>query len=107
MSNSNQVTLFGRLGANPVLKYTQKSEPVCTFSIAINDELNDKPRWQKVVVWGKQGEDCNLHLKKGKPIFVRGQIQEKEFQSQDGLKKYTELKAETIGTLFLDGDSNG
>jgi single-strand DNA-binding protein len=97
MSNSNQVTLFGRLGANPVLKYTQKSEPVCTFSIAINDELNDKPRWQKVVVWGKQGEDCNLHLKKGKPIFVRGQIQEKEFQSEEGLKKYTELRAEAVG----------
>lgn len=97
MSNSNQVTLFGRLGANPVLKYTPKSEPVCTFSIAIIDELNDKPRWQKVVVWGKQGEDCNLHLKKGKPIFVHGQIQEKEFQTEEGLKKYTELKAETVG----------
>lgn len=97
MSNSNLVTLFGRLGANPVLKYTQKSEPVCTFSIAINDELNDKPRWQKVVVWGKQGEDCNLHLKKGKPVFVHGLIKEKEFQSEEGLKKYTELRAETVG----------
>lgn len=107
MKNKNKVTLFGRLGANPELKYTQKSEPVCTFSIAINDELNEKARWQKIVVWGKQAEDCKLHLKKGKPVFVQGPILEKEFQSQDGPKKYTELKAETIGTLFLDGDSNG
>lgn len=97
MNNETIVTIFGRLGANPELKYTQKGEALCSFSIAENIAGFEKPNWHKVVVWGKQGEDCNLHLRKGKPVFVRGQNIEKEFETQDGLKKVVEVRAEIVG----------
>jgi len=97
MSNSPTVVLFGRLGANPELKYTPKQEPICTFSIAENIQGSERPVWHKVVVWGKNGEDCNLHLKKGSPVFVRGQKVIKKYQTEDGLKTYEEVNAETVG----------
>ena len=101
MNNETVVTIFGRLGANPELKYTKDSEAVCSFSIAENHPGIEKPTWHKVVVWGKQGEDCNLHLRKGKPVFVRGQNIEKKFETQDGLKRVVEFRAETVGFSML------
>ena len=97
MNNSISVVVFGRLGVNPELKYTAKQEPVCTFSIAEQRPESEKTIWHKIVVWGKRGEDCKLYLKKGSAVFVRGRIQRKEFQTEEGLKNYNELKAELVG----------
>jgi len=99
MNNSNYEVLFGRLGADPELKYTRKQEPVCYFSIAENKEGMEKPVWHKIAVWGKQGEDCKLYLKKGLPVFVRGQKIKKEYESKEGLKVYHEFKADVVGIV--------
>jgi single stranded DNA-binding protein len=38
----NKVFLIGRLGKDPVLKYTASGTPVCTFSLATNEKWKDK-----------------------------------------------------------------
>lgn len=105
MNNSNYEVLFGRLGADPELRYTKKQEPVCYFSIAENKAELDKPVWHKIAVWGKQGEDCKIHLRKGFLVFVRGQKIKKEFESKDGLKIYHEVLAEIVGIPTLRQES--
>ncbi|MFP5386978.1 MAG: single-stranded DNA-binding protein [Bacteriovoracia bacterium] len=89
--------IFGRLGKNPELRYTQKQEPVCNFTLA-EQVKEEKTIWHKVIIWGKQAEHCNLYLKKGLPVFVRGQNQIREFTTTEGEKKtVTEFRADQIG----------
>ncbi|PIP96125.1 MAG: hypothetical protein COV37_07700 [Bdellovibrio sp. CG11_big_fil_rev_8_21_14_0_20_39_38] len=97
--NKQPVTLlYGRLGKNPELKYTVKSEPVCTLSIAENIEGSASPIWHNVIVWGKQAEDCPVFLKKGSEVFVRGRINIKQNKSKDGtFQKLVEIRAFSIG----------
>ncbi|MFP5491739.1 MAG: single-stranded DNA-binding protein [Bacteriovoracia bacterium] len=98
---SEQKIIFGRLGKNPELKYTRKQEPICYLSVAENTKESDKPHWHKVIVWGKQAEQCSVFLKKGLPIFVRGQNHSREFTTEAGEKKQLiELKADLVGFTF-------
>ena len=98
---TEKIILFGRLGTNPELRYTQRQEPVCKFPLAEQSATEDKAIWHQVIVWGKQAEHCNLYLKKGIPVFVRGQNHIREFTTTDGEKKsITEFKAENIGFTF-------
>lgn len=96
--NSEHHTFLGRLGKNPDLRYTAKSEPVCYLSVAV-DSLNDaQTDWKRVVVWGKQAELCNLYLTKGKEVFVQGRNSLREYQDKDGNKKsIEEVRARLIG----------
>lgn len=93
--------IFGRLGKNPELRYTRKQEPVCYFTLA--EKTNEeKTIWHKVIVWGKQAEHCSVFLKKGLPVFVRGQINRNEYEASTGEKKInTEFKADHVGFISL------
>ena len=89
---------LGRLGVNPDLRYTAKSEAVCALSVAVDQKDRDKPVWKRVVVWGKQAELCNLYLKKGHEVFVQGQNKVREFEDKRGiLRSVEEVKAQLIG----------
>lgn len=97
MNNSVLVTIFGRLGADPELKYTQKQEPVCTLSVAENVPGEYKARWHKVKVWGGEGESCKLNLKKGQQVFVHGRIQTHAYEAQGENKTSVEVTAKAVG----------
>jgi single-strand DNA-binding protein len=98
MSDQKRILIMGRLGSNPELAYTKKQEPVCNLNIAERIEGSEKPRWHRVIVWGKQAEQCKVHLQKGQLVFVQGQNRMREFQSSEhGLKKIVELHVDAIG----------
>ena len=102
MNHSNQITIYGRLGQNPELRYTKKQEVICTFSVAENIEGQEKPNWHKIVIWGKEAEHWAANLKKGVSVFVRGRKNEREFTNSEGVKKqYQEVKADAIGFTNL------
>jgi len=97
MSQPTLVAIFGRLGAEPELKYTRKQEPVCTLSIAENIVGKEKPKWHKVKVWGQQGENCKVNLKKGQQVFVQGRSRISEYELQGEKKKSIEVMADSVG----------
>lgn len=98
MNSGNRILLAGRLGKNPELKYTREQTPVCYLALAESTQDLDKPKWHKVVVWGKEAELCNLYLKKGSFVFVQGQNKQITFVNKDGKNKsYFEIKAEKLG----------
>lgn len=102
MNHPNEITIYGRLGRDPELRYTKKQEPLCTFSVAENVEGQDKPNWHNIIVWGKEAEHWASNLKKGTSVFVRGRKNEREFTNDKGIKKlYQEVKAEAIGFTGL------
>ena len=90
----NSVVLIGRLCADPELSYTPNTQTaVCRFTLAV-----DRPRRQgedqgadfiRITVWGKQAENCDRYIAKGRQVAVAGRIQTGSYTDRNGQKVYT------------------
>ena len=96
MSGLNKVIIMGRLGQDPELKFTPSGTSVCNFSVATSENWTDKSgqkqertEWHCFVAWGKLGEICGKHLKKGKQALFEGKLQTREWEDKSGNKRYT------------------
>ena len=103
----NKVILVGKLGQDPELKYTGSGKSVCNMSVATtkrftnsDGEKEESTSWHKVIVWGKQAENCNMYLTKGSSVFIEGEISYRQYQDKNEIIKYiTEINA--YGVQFL------
>lgn len=75
------ITITGRLGRDPELKYLPGGDALCTFSVATDRTYNDKSgsrvketTWFRVTVFGKQAETANKFLAKGRSVLVEGHL---------------------------------
>ena len=90
----NSVVLIGRLTRDPEVRYTAGTQmAVCTFTVAIDrpvragaEKQTDFPR---VTVFGKQAENCERFLAKGRLVGVQGRIQTGSYTNRDGAAAYT------------------
>lgn len=90
----NSVILIGRLTRDPELRYTNGSQmAIAKFSLAIDrpsrqgeEKKTDFPR---VTVFGKQAENCEKYLAKGRLVSVQGRLQTGSYQDKDGKTVYT------------------
>lgn len=58
-----------------------------------------------MVVWGKQGENCANYLSKGRQVAIQGRLQNNNYETSTGEKRYTtEIVANTV--QFLGGGTN-
>ena len=112
MSGVNKVILIGNLGANPELRYTQGQQAVANLRIATTEKWTDKSgqkqeatEWHRVVVWGRQAEICGQYLTKGRQVFIEGSIRTRQWQDQQGQKRYTtEIVARNVQMLGGRGE---
>ncbi|RMG63636.1 MAG: single-stranded DNA-binding protein [Calditrichaeota bacterium] len=104
----NRAILIGRLGSDPDVRYTPSGTPVANFNIATNRVWKDRDgnpqeetTWHRIVVWGRTAEVVKEYARKGSRIFVEGRIQNREWEDQNGQRRYTtEIVASEI--QFLD-----
>lgn len=109
MASVNRVTLIGNLGRDPELRYTQSGQAVCNFSIATSERWQDKSgdaqertEWHRIVVWGKSAEACAQYLAKGRPVYIEGKLQTRDWEDKQGNKRQsTEINA--LSVQFLGG----
>lgn len=93
----NSVILVGRLARDPALKYIPGSgTAVAKFALAVDKglfgdlkkeaESQGKPTadFIKIVVFGKQGENCSVYLQKGSLVAVRGSIVTGSYKDKNG-----------------------
>ena len=108
MANLNKVTLIGRLGQDPEIRYTQSGSAVANTTIATNDYWTDKQgekqertEWHGLVLWGRLADLAQSYLKKGSQVYVEGRLQTRDWEDQQGQKHY---KTEVVVTTmqFLD-----
>ena len=112
MSGVNKVILIGNLGANPELRYTQGQQAVANLRLATTERWTDKSgqkqeatEWHRVVVWGRQAEIAGQYLTKGRQIYVEGSIRTRQWQDQQGQKRYTtEIVARNIQMMGGRGE---
>jgi single-strand DNA-binding protein len=115
MAGVNKVILVGRLGADPELKSVGNSQSVARLSVATsetwvdkNNQKQERTEWHRVVVWGRQAENCGKHLTKGRQVYVEGRLQTRSWEDQQGQKKYaTEIVATTVQFLGAGGAERG
>lgn len=112
MASVNKVILLGNLGRDPEVRFTQGGTPVANFTMATTDRWSDpsgekkeKTEWHRIVVWGKQAEIAGEYLKKGRPVFVEGSLQTREWTDREGNKRYTtEARAQRLQLLGRPDD---
>ena len=92
----NKVILIGNLGANPEMRFTQGGQAVANLRIATSERWTDRngqkqetTEWHRVVVFGKQAEIAGQYLTKGRQVCIEGRLQTRQWQDQQGQKRFT------------------
>lgn len=96
MAGINKVILVGRLGADPVIRYTPDGTAVANFSIATSSKWKDKDsgrtkesvEWHRIVAWNKLAEICGEYLEKGRQVYVEGKLKTRSW-TKDKITRYT------------------
>ena len=90
----NNVSLIGRLTADPELKHTQSGLAYTRFSIAVDRAFVKQGEERQadfinLVAWGKTAEFVCKYFMKGQRMGVTGEIRTGSYTAQDGTKRYT------------------
>lgn len=107
MSDLNKAMVIGRLGKDPEVRATQGGTKVANFSVATSKKWKDKKgdaheetQWHRIIAWGKLAEICEKYLKKGKQVYIEGELQTREWKDKEGVTKYTtEIVASNLQML--------
>ena len=96
MAGLNKAILIGNLGKDPEIRYTSSGLGVANFNIATSEtwtnkegEKETRTEWHRIVAFGKLAEICGEYLSKGKQVYIEGRIQTRDWEDQNGVKRYT------------------
>ena len=108
----NKVMIIGNLTRDPELSTTNSGISLCRFSVAVsrkfaNADGERETDFLNVIVWRGLAENCHKYLKKGSKVCVCGSIQTRNFEAQDGTKRYiTEIVADDVEFLNRSGSGD-
>lgn len=115
----NKVILVGNLGQDPRVSNTQSGAKVVSFSVATTEswrdrasgERKDRTEWHRVVIFSTGLADtAEKYLRKGSKVYLEGQLQTREWDDQNGQKRYTTevvLQNFNSALVMLDGRGDG
>ena len=106
MASLNRVFLMGNLTRDPELRYIPSGTAVASFGLAINTtyatptgEKKEDVCFVRVVVWGKQAENCTQYLSKGRPVFVEGRLIYRSWEKDGQTRTTLEVRADRVQFL--------
>ena len=108
MASLNRVILIGNLTRDPELRYTASGQPMAKFGLAVNERYKQGEEWKEkvnfidITVWGKQAENCNKYLNKGRPVCVEGRLSYSTWETEEGQKR-SKLEVIAERVVFLGG----
>jgi len=93
----NKVTILGRLGQDPEVRYTTNGNAIANVNIATTGGYKDKQtgqyvyitEWHRVVVYNKMAEVVQQYCKKGSQLCVEGRIRTNKWTDETGQDRYT------------------
>lgn len=109
----NKVILIGNLTKDPELSTTTSGISVCRFTLAVSRRFvsangERETDFINIVVWRGQAENCHKYLKKGSKCGVVGAIQTRNYDAQDGSKRYvTEIVADEVEFISSSRGQDG
>lgn len=94
----NKVILVGNLGKDPDVRNTQMGTKVVNLTLATSDSWNDRQtgerrentEWHRVVIFNERLADvAEKFLRKGRKVFIEGQLKTRKWTDQQGMERYT------------------
>jgi len=108
MADFNSVVLLGRLARDPELRYVGSGAPVCSFSVATNQNYtkSDGQKAQSVTfvdvtAWRRLAEICNQFLKKGRQVLVTGTLKQDRWIDTKTQQPRSKLKVVAREVKFI------
>lgn len=107
----NRAQVIGNVTRDPEVRQTSGGQSVASFSVATNrrwkdadGQWQDKADFHNIVAWGKLAEIVSQYVKRGRKIYVEGRMQTRDWEGEDGQKRYrSEVVAENIILLDRSG----
>jgi len=108
MRDLNKVLITGIITNDVEVKYTPDGIQIVNLRVAIHrkyknkkDEIKEETTFITVVAWNKIAENCAKYLKKGRKVFVEGELRTRNFVDKNQQKRVAiEVRADIIE--FLD-----
>ena len=103
---------MGRLTADPELKMTQNSTPVCSFRIAVDRNVVNKQTGERatdyinVIAWRQTAEFVCKYFRKGSMIALEGSLQSRSYTDKDGNNR-TAYEVVASNVSFTGSKSEG
>lgn len=92
----NKAVILGNVGNDPSIRYMPNGKAVANFTAATSESWKDQQgqqqervEWHRLVAYDKLAEIIGEYLKKGSKVYVEGRLQTREWQDQQGQKRYT------------------
>ena len=82
----DEITLVGRLCADPVLHKTKSGKSVTTIRTAVNAP-DAETTFHSVVVWNRTAEVVCQYLRKGREVTVVGRPNQRKYEAQNGTER--------------------
>jgi single-strand DNA-binding protein len=81
----NLVSLVGRVGGEPDVKYFESGSVKCRLTLAVNRQTrnDDQPDWFSLELWGKTAEVAANYVRKGSLIGVTGALKFDQWQDRN------------------------
>lgn len=105
MRDLNKVMIIGNMTRDPEIRTIPSGQSVASFSVATNRSWNDNSgelqkavEYTDMVAWGKLAEIAGQILKKGRRVYIEGRLQTRNWEGQDGVKRY---KTEVIASDLI------
>ncbi|WP_293153939.1 MULTISPECIES: single-stranded DNA-binding protein [unclassified Microcoleus] len=80
----NVVTLVGRVGGDPDVKYFESGTVKCKLTLAVRrrSSKTDEPDWFTLEIWGKTAQIAADYVRKGAQIGVTGSLKFDRWQDR-------------------------
>lgn len=108
MADFNSVVLLGRLARDPELRYAGNGSPVCSFSVATNQNYTNSEgqkvqsvTFVDVTVWRRLAEICSQFLKKGRQVLVTGVLKQDRWVDPKTQQNRSKLKVVAREVKFI------
>lgn len=117
MSDLNQCTFTGRLGADPEIRRSQDGKPIANLRLAVSEawrdrnsgERKEKTEWISVTVFSEGlCKIAEQYLRKGSKVLLQGSWKTRKWTDQGGNDRYSTecvLQGFDAKMVMLDGPS--
>ena len=102
----NKVILIGNVGKDPTVKYFDSGNAIANFTMATSErgytlsngtEVPERTEWHNIVVSRDRAQFVEKHVKKGSGVYIEGKIRTRNYDDQNGVKRYvTEIYADRV-----------
>lgn len=99
------ITIVGRLGRDPEMRVMPNGENVTALNVATDrsymkgQERVKETTWFRVSIFGKQAENANKYLAKGKMVLVEGRL--RADPATGGPATYTDKSGKTSASFEI------